>query len=80
MNQYLGQDDMIEFLLASDIYVTPYLDPNQITSGTLSYALGAGKAVVSTPYLHAKEALADGPRHPGRFPFAGADRRGRSTR
>jgi predicted GH43/DUF377 family glycosyl hydrolase/glycosyltransferase involved in cell wall biosynthesis len=60
VNQYLAQKDLIEFLLASDIYVTPYLDPNQITSGTLSYALGAGKAVVSTPYLHAKEALADG--------------------
>ena len=49
VNQYLGQDDVIEFLLASDIYVTPYLDPNQITSGTLSYALGAGKAVVVHP-------------------------------
>jgi predicted GH43/DUF377 family glycosyl hydrolase/glycosyltransferase involved in cell wall biosynthesis len=59
VNQYLQQQDVIEFLLASDIYVTPYLDPNQITSGTLSYALGAGKAVVSTPYLHAIEALAD---------------------
>jgi len=59
VNQYLPQKDVIQFLLASDIYVTPYLDPNQITSGTLSYALGAGKAVVSTPYLHAKEALAD---------------------
>lgn len=59
VNEYLGQDDVIEFLLASDIYVTPYLDPNQITSGTLSYALGAGKAVISTPYLHAREALAD---------------------
>ena len=58
-NQYLRQKDIIELLLATDIYVTPYLDPNQITSGTLSYALGAGKAVVSTPYLHAKEALAD---------------------
>lgn len=59
VNQYLGQEDVIEFLLTSDIYITPYLDPNQITSGTLSYALGAGKAVVSTPYLHAKEALAN---------------------
>lgn len=59
LNQYLRQKDIIELLLATDISVTPYLDPNQITSGTLSYALGAGKAVVSTPYLHAKEALAD---------------------
>jgi predicted GH43/DUF377 family glycosyl hydrolase/glycosyltransferase involved in cell wall biosynthesis len=58
VNQYLEQKDVIDYLLASDVYVTPYLDPNQITSGTLSYALGAGKAVVSTPYLHAKEALA----------------------
>ncbi|MGE5226738.1 MAG: glycosyltransferase [Planctomycetaceae bacterium] len=58
VNQYLEQNDVIEYLLASDVYVTPYLDPNQITSGTLSYALGAGKAVVATPYLHAKEALA----------------------
>ncbi len=58
VNQYLEQKDVMEYLLASDVYVTPYLDPNQITSGTLSYALGAGKAVVSTPYLHAKEALA----------------------
>jgi polysaccharide biosynthesis protein PslF len=60
VNQYLEQRDIIDFLLATDVYVTPYLDPNQITSGTLSYALGAGKAVVSTPYLHATEALADG--------------------
>ena len=59
VNQYLEQKDIIEYLLASDVYVTPYLDPNQITSGTLSYALGAGKAVISTPYLHAKEALAE---------------------
>src|SRR5437660_5961603 len=55
----MSQRDIIEMLLATDVYVTPYLDPNQITSGTLSYALGAGKAVVSTPYLHAKEALAE---------------------
>jgi predicted GH43/DUF377 family glycosyl hydrolase/glycosyltransferase involved in cell wall biosynthesis len=59
VNQYLEQKDIIDYLLATDVYVTPYLDPNQITSGTLSYALGAGKAVVSTPYLHAIEALAD---------------------
>jgi predicted GH43/DUF377 family glycosyl hydrolase/glycosyltransferase involved in cell wall biosynthesis len=59
VNQYLEQRDIIEYLLASDVYLTPYLDPNQITSGTLSYALGAGKAVVSTPYLHAVEALAE---------------------
>jgi glycosyltransferase involved in cell wall biosynthesis len=58
IDQYMGQRDIIDLLLASDIYVTPYLDPQQITSGTLAYALGAGKAIVSTPYLHAKEALA----------------------
>ncbi len=59
VNQYMSQRDIIEYLLATDVYVTPYLDPNQITSGTLSYALGAGKAIVSTRYLHAIEALAD---------------------
>ena len=58
IDQYMSQRDIIELLLATDVYVTPYLDPNQITSGTLSYALGAGKVVVSTPYLHASEALA----------------------
>jgi predicted GH43/DUF377 family glycosyl hydrolase/glycosyltransferase involved in cell wall biosynthesis len=60
IDDYMSQRDIIELLLATDVYVTPYLDPNQITSGTLSYALGAGKAVVSTRYLHASEALADG--------------------
>jgi predicted GH43/DUF377 family glycosyl hydrolase/glycosyltransferase involved in cell wall biosynthesis len=60
IDQYMAQRDIIELLLATDVYVTPYLDPNQITSGTLSYALGAGKAVVSTRYLHASEALSDG--------------------
>jgi predicted GH43/DUF377 family glycosyl hydrolase/glycosyltransferase involved in cell wall biosynthesis len=58
LDLYMAQRDIIELLLASDVYVTPYLDPQQITSGTLAYALGAGKAIVSTPYLHAKEALA----------------------
>ena len=60
IDQYMSQRDIIELLLATDVYVTPYLDPNQITSGTLSYALGAGKAVVSTRYMHASEALSDG--------------------
>jgi glycosyltransferase involved in cell wall biosynthesis len=59
VNEYLTQRDIVGYLLASDVYVTPYLDANQITSGTLAYALGAGKAIVSTPYLHAIEALAD---------------------
>ncbi|MGP8160527.1 MAG: glycosyltransferase [Candidatus Dormibacteria bacterium] len=60
IDHYMSQRDIIELLLATDVYVTPYLDPNQITSGTLSYALGAGKAVVSTRYMHAAEALEDG--------------------
>ena len=59
VNDYLTQRQIVDHLLASDVYVTPYLDPNQITSGTLAYALGAGKAIVSTRYLHAIEALAD---------------------
>jgi len=58
IDEYMAQRDIIELLLASDVYVTPYLDPRQITSGTLAYALGAGKAIVSTEYLHAREALA----------------------
>jgi glycosyltransferase involved in cell wall biosynthesis len=59
VNEYLTQRQIVDYLLATDVYVTPYLDPNQITSGTLAYALGAGKAIVSTPYLHAREVLAD---------------------
>jgi glycosyltransferase involved in cell wall biosynthesis len=60
VNQYLTQREVVDYLLATDVYVTPYLDPNQITSGTLAYALGAGKAIVSTPYLHAQEVLGGG--------------------
>jgi len=60
VDDYLTQAQIVEYLLASDVYVTPYLDPKQITSGTLAYALGAGKAIISTPYLHATEVLADG--------------------
>jgi glycosyltransferase involved in cell wall biosynthesis len=60
IDEYMTQRDIIQLLLASDVYVTPYLDPQQITSGTLAYALGAGKAIVSTAYVHATEALGDG--------------------
>src|SRR6266568_6650531 len=59
VDEYLSQSQIVDYLLASDVYVTPYLDPKQITSGTLAYALGAGKAIISTQYLHATEALAD---------------------
>jgi glycosyltransferase involved in cell wall biosynthesis len=57
VDEYLSQAQIVDYLLASDVYVTPYLDPQQITSGTLAYALGAGKAIVSTPYPHAVEVL-----------------------
>jgi glycosyltransferase involved in cell wall biosynthesis len=60
VNSYVDTDLLIAYLSAADIYVTPYLTEAQITSGTLSYAVGLGKAVVSTPYWHAAELLADG--------------------
>jgi len=59
-NRYVDLKELCEFLGAADIYVTPYLDESQIVSGTLAYSLGAGKAVVSTPYLFAVEMLAEG--------------------
>ena len=58
-NRFVDQQELIEFLGAADIYVSPYQHEAQITSGTLAWAVGAGKAVVSTPYWHAQELLAD---------------------
>lgn len=60
VNRYLSFNDLVKYLLATDVYVTPYLNKNQIVSGTLAYAVGCGKAIVSTPYLYAEEALAEG--------------------
>ncbi len=59
INEYLPLKDLLEWLQAIDIYITPYLVPAQASSGALAYAIGAGKSCISTPYLYAKEALDD---------------------
>ncbi len=59
-DRFVALDELCEFLKAADVYVTPYLNREQITSGTLAYALGAGKPIVSTPYWYAEELLGDG--------------------
>lgn len=58
-NEFVELENLKEFIGAADLYITPYLNEAQITSGTLAYTFGAGKAVVSTPYWHAAELLAD---------------------
>jgi glycosyltransferase involved in cell wall biosynthesis len=58
-NQFVDLENLKEFIGAADLYITPYLNEAQITSGTLAYTFGSGKAVISTPYWHAEELLAE---------------------
>ncbi len=58
LNEFINEKELFQYLYAADIYITPYLNEAQITSGTLSYAVGSGAAVISTPYWHAAELLA----------------------
>lgn len=59
IDRFVEQEELLDYLQAADIYVTPYLNPAQITSGTLSYAVGMGKAILSTRYVQAEEILAN---------------------
>jgi glycosyltransferase involved in cell wall biosynthesis len=58
-NRFVSPEEMVEFIGAADVYITPYRHEAQVVSGTLAYALGAGKAIISTPYWHAIELLDD---------------------
>src|SRR6202522_3824079 len=60
IDQFVDQTTLLEYISMCDVYVTPYLNEAQMTSGTLAYSFGLGRAVVSTPYWHARELLADG--------------------
>ncbi|OQX82479.1 MAG: hypothetical protein B6D64_00055 [Bacteroidetes bacterium 4484_276] len=60
INKYVAEEDLCNYLLSSELYITPYLNEAQITSGTLAYAVASGSAVLSTPYWHAKELLDEG--------------------
>src|ERR1700719_345383 len=70
-NRFVSPDEMVQFIGAADIYITPYRHEAQVVSGTLAYALGAGKAIISTPYWHAVELLDD--RRGALVPFQSPD-------
>src|ERR1700704_1239935 len=70
-NRFVSPEEMVEFIGAADIYITPYRYEEQVVSGTLAYALGAGKAIISTPYWHAFELLDD--RRGALVPFENPD-------
>jgi hypothetical protein len=70
-NRFVSPEEMVEFIGAADIYITPYRYEAQVVSGTLAYALGAGKAIISTPYWHAIELLDD--RRGALVPFQNPD-------
>ena len=59
-DQFVPLEELVEWIGAADLYITPYLNPEQVVSGTLAYTVGAGKAVISTPYVHATELLGEG--------------------
>jgi len=59
-NRFVELEELVRFLVTADVYVSPYLVPEQIVSGTLAYAVASGKAIISTPYWHAEELLAEG--------------------
>jgi len=60
VNRFLSEDELIGYLQATDVYIVPYPNREQISSGTLSYALSTGKAIVTTPFLHAEEVISSG--------------------
>src|ERR1700757_2670265 len=76
-NRFVSPEEMVEFIGAADIYITPYRHEAQVVSGTLAYALGAGKAIISTPYWHAIELLDD--RRGALVPFQNPDAIARKT-